>query len=81
MTRQISKGRCTFCHREVSKASMTMHLQSCEQRAAMQGERESHQQVKKSKALHLVVEGYAYPCTGCTCKSLLILLWRHWITF
>jgi Plasmid pRiA4b ORF-3-like protein len=61
MTRQISKGRCTFCHRELNKASMTRHLQSCEQRAAMQGERESHQQVKKSKALHLVVEGYRLP--------------------
>jgi hypothetical protein len=27
----------------------------------MQGERESHQQVKKSKAFHLVVEGYRLP--------------------
>jgi Plasmid pRiA4b ORF-3-like protein len=61
MTRQISKGRCTFCHRELSKASMSRHLQSCEQRAAMQGKRESHQQVGKSKVLHLVVEGYRFP--------------------
>ena len=61
MSRQISKGRCTFCHKELSKASMTRHLVSCEQRAAMQGERESHQQVKKSKVLHLVVEGYRLP--------------------
>ena len=32
MTRQTSKGTCTFCHREFNKASMTRHLQSCEQR-------------------------------------------------
>lgn len=61
MTRQASKGICTFCHRELSKASMSRHLQSCEQRAAMQGGRGSYQQVKKSKALHLVVEGYRLP--------------------
>src|SRR6266478_9717728 len=61
MTRQISKGRCTFCHRELSKASMTRHLVSCEQRIAMQGERESRQQAKKIKTFHLVVEGYRLP--------------------
>ncbi len=61
MTRQISKGRCIFCHREVSKASMIRHLESCEQRAAMQGEIGSRQQAKKIKAFHLVVEGYRLP--------------------
>jgi Plasmid pRiA4b ORF-3-like protein len=61
MTRQTSKGTCTFCHRELSKASMTRHLASCEQRTAMQGERESCQQAKKIKAFHLVVEGYRLP--------------------
>ncbi len=61
MTRQISKGRCTFCLRELSKSSMTRHLVSCEQRIAMQGERESRQQAKKIKAFHLVVEGYRLP--------------------
>jgi Plasmid pRiA4b ORF-3-like protein len=61
MARQISKGTCTFCHRELSKASMTRHLASCEQRIAMQGERESRQQAKKIKAFHLVVEGYRLP--------------------
>jgi hypothetical protein len=40
---------------------MTRHLQSCEQRAAMQGERESHQQAKKSKVFYLIVEGYRLP--------------------
>jgi Plasmid pRiA4b ORF-3-like protein len=60
MTRQISKGTCTFCHRELSKASMTRHLQSCEQRIAMQGEG-SRQKAKKIKAFHLIVEGYRLP--------------------
>jgi hypothetical protein len=40
---------------------MTRHLQSCEQRVAMQDERGSRQKVKKSKAFHLVVEGYRLP--------------------
>jgi hypothetical protein len=61
MTRQTSKGTCTFCHRELSKASMTRHLASCEQRPAMQSERGSRQKARKSKAFHLVVEGYRLP--------------------
>lgn len=61
MTRQTSKGTCTFCHRELSKAGMSRHLASCEQRTATQGERESRQKAKKSKAFHLLVEGYRLP--------------------
>ena len=61
MTRQTSKGRCTFCHRELSKASMTRHLQSCEQRVAMQREAGSHQKAQKTKTFHLIVEGYRLP--------------------
>src|SRR2546421_10182828 len=61
MARRISKGTCTFCHRELRKASMTRHLASCEQRIAMQGERESHQQAKTIKAFHEVVEGDRLP--------------------
>ena len=61
MTRQTSKGRCTFCLRELSKSSMTRHLQSCEQRAAIEGERESRQKAQKTTAFHLVVEGYHLP--------------------
>ena len=60
MTRQTSKGTCTFCHRELSKASMTRHLQSCEQQIAMQGEG-SHQKAQKTRASHLIVEGYRLP--------------------
>src|SRR5947209_16613816 len=61
MTRQISKGTCTFCHREMSKASMTRHLASCEQRVALQAEAGSHRKVHKTRAFHLVVEGYRLP--------------------
>jgi hypothetical protein len=61
MTRQTSKGTCTFCHRELSKASMTRHLESCEQRTAAQGERESRQKAKKIEAFHLIEEGYRLP--------------------
>lgn len=61
MTRQISRGTCTFCQREFSKSIMTRHLESCEQRAAMQAEAESHQKVQKTRAFHLVVEGYRLP--------------------
>jgi len=61
MTKQTSKGTCTFCHRELSKASITRHLESCEQRAAVQGEIGSRQQAKKIKAFHLAVEGYRLP--------------------
>ncbi len=61
MTRQISKGTCTFCHGEFSKASMTRHLESCEQRVAIQAEAGSHQKAQKTGAFHLVVEGYRLP--------------------
>jgi hypothetical protein len=61
MTRQTSKGMCTFCHEEFSKSSMTRHLESCKQRAAIQEEAGSHQKAKKSRAFHLVVEGYRLP--------------------
>lgn len=58
MTRQVSKGACTFCHRELSKASMSRHLASCEQRITMQAEAGSRQKVQKTKTLYIVVEGY-----------------------
>lgn len=61
MTRQTSKGTCTFCHRELSKANMTRHLASCEQRTAIEAETGSHQKAQKTKTFHLVVEGYHLP--------------------
>jgi Plasmid pRiA4b ORF-3-like protein len=61
MTRQTSKGICTFCQRELSKSGMTRHLESCEQRAALHTEAGSHQKTRKTRAFHLVVEGYRLP--------------------
>ena len=61
MARQSSKGTCTFCHRELSKASMIRHLESCEHRAAIQAEARSHQKAQKTRTFHLVVEGYRLP--------------------
>ena len=40
---------------------MTRHLESCEQRTATQGDRESRQKAKKIKVYHLIVEGYRLP--------------------
>jgi len=40
---------------------MTRHLESCEQRVAIQAEARSHQQAQKTRAFHLVVEGYRLP--------------------
>ena len=40
---------------------MTRHLASCEQRPPMQSEIGSRQKAKKSKAFHLLVEGYRLP--------------------
>ncbi len=40
---------------------MTRHLEACEQRVAIQAEAESHQKVQKTRAFHLIVEGYRLP--------------------
>ena len=40
---------------------MTRHLESCEQRAAIQTGAGGHQKVQKTRAFHLVVEGYRLP--------------------
>ena len=61
MARQTSTGTCTFCQREFSKSAMTRHLASCEQRAAIHTEAGSHQKAQKTRAFHLVVEGYRLP--------------------
>jgi pRiA4b ORF-3-like protein len=61
MTRQTSKGTCSFCHREFGKASMTRHLEACEQRAAIQAEAGGHQKARQTRTFHLVVAGYRLP--------------------
>ncbi len=61
MPRQTSRGTCTFCHGEFSKSSMTRHLETCKQRAAVQVEAGSRQKAQKTRAFHLVVEGSRLP--------------------
>ncbi len=56
MTREISKGKCAYCDRELSKSAMTSHLKSCKQRAASI-ENTSSTKSQKTALLHLVVEG------------------------
>lgn len=62
MARQTSKGTCTFCHAEMSKAGITRHLATCEQRTAAEakaaGKRQGDQKTRK---LHLLVEGRDLP--------------------
>jgi Plasmid pRiA4b ORF-3-like protein len=61
MARQISKGRCTFCHGEFSKSVMTRHLEKCEQRAIAEAKAGNRQKAQQTRELHLVVEGRDLP--------------------
>ena len=61
MTRQTSKGTCSFCQKELSKAGMGRHLESCEQRAALEADAASRQKKEEVSVFHLVVEGYRLP--------------------
>lgn len=61
MAKQVSKGACAFCHAELTKASMTKHLEACEKRVAAEtkaGKRASARPVRK---FHLLVEGRDLP--------------------
>ncbi len=61
MTRQTSKGMCSFCHGEFSKATMTKHLETCQQRIMAQAKAGSRQKAQKTRKFHLVVEGRDLP--------------------
>jgi hypothetical protein len=61
MARQISKGTCSFCHGELSKSTMTRHLETCEQRAITEAKAGSRQKAQQTRKLHLVVEGRDLP--------------------
>lgn len=58
MGKVSTKGICNFCQKEFGKAGMTRHLESCPQRA---GTTDSNQPSKKTKVLHLLVEGRDNP--------------------
>lgn len=63
--RQTSTGICSFCKGEFGKGQMTQHLKSCKQRIAQNNlEAESGtktSKARKSRLLHVLVEGYYRP--------------------
>lgn len=61
MTRQMSKGKCSFCNEIFSQAAMTRHLKSCKQRKAVSETSSEKQNLQKTKSFHLVVEGRHSP--------------------
>ncbi len=61
MTRQTSKGTCTFCHGEFSKSAMTRHLETCQQRIMAEAKAGSRQKAQKTRKNHIVVEGRDLP--------------------
>jgi predicted RNA-binding Zn-ribbon protein involved in translation (DUF1610 family) len=61
MTREISKGLCTFCHTEYSKAGMGRHLETCKQRATLEAAREKQPEGQITPHLHIQVEGRRLP--------------------
>lgn len=58
MARQISRGICTLCQGEFSKATMTRHLEVCQRRA---DEAAGRRPGRTMKHFHLLVEGYGLP--------------------
>lgn len=62
MARQTSKGTCAFCRAELSKAGISKHLATCEQRAAAEAKAAGKRQGgQKTRKLHLLVEGRDLP--------------------
>ncbi len=60
MTRQMSKGKCSFCNGTFSKVTMVKHLKSCNQREVLDTSSEKRN-LQKTKSFHLVVEGHYAP--------------------
>ncbi len=61
MTRQISKGVCTFCHVEYSKSGMSRHLETCKQRASVEAQTGHDRQAQTIRKFHLLVQGLYSP--------------------
>jgi len=61
MTRQILKGKCSFCNATFSKGAMTKHLKSCRQREAVSETTSEKRKLQKTKSFHLLVEGRGLP--------------------
>jgi len=61
MTRQMSKGKCSFCNGTFSKVTMAKHLKSCNQREVVLDTSSEERKSQKTKGFHLVVEGHYAP--------------------
>jgi hypothetical protein len=57
----MSKGRCSFCNATFSKAAITKHLNSCEQRKAALESSLEKKGSRRTKIFHIVVEGRDLP--------------------
>jgi len=86
MTKQLSKGTCSLCHGEFSKATMTKHLEACQRRES-EAAAASRKPVRKAKTFHLLVEGRDLPMywmhlavsTGATLADLDQFLRAAWL--
>lgn len=58
--RQLSRGICTLCQREISKSGMARHLDVCRRKALLAANDEQPQQ--KTSTLHLLIEASRQPC-------------------
>jgi hypothetical protein len=66
MPRTLSRGKCTFCQAEYSKAGMTKHLETCKTRATSieSGSTSTispRSRKMRTKIFHILVEGYRAP--------------------
>lgn len=57
----MTKGKCSVCNATFSKAAMTKHLESCNQRKADLETSAEKLNLRKAKNFHLVVEGRHLP--------------------
>src|SRR5581483_6500614 len=58
--RQISRGICALCQRELSKSAMTRHLETCWQSASTETSTGRSRSIR-TRTFHLLVEGRFLP--------------------
>ena len=61
MTRNNSKGLCTFCQTEYSKSGMSRHLETCKQRRLLEALAEEQHPAQRTRKLHVLIEGERLP--------------------
>jgi Plasmid pRiA4b ORF-3-like protein len=60
MSTTSTKGTCHFCHRVLSKGTMTRHLETCAARTDIAATA-SQKPTKKTRMMHLLIEGRDQP--------------------